>query len=513
MRIPGKATAVATQSYHQQQPEMDTTIVAGAEWHISQVGFGSYRVILGNKTHEQALRQALQSGINLIDTSSNYGDGNAERLIGRVLAELIDAGELTREQVVVVSKAGYRQGFNYTLAQQRKQEGRPFPNLVKYAEGLDHCIHPEFLEDQLERSLERLNLATLDVFLLHNPEYYLSWAQRRPLPLDEARHTYYQRIRLAFEFLEQAVADGRIQSYGISSNTFPEPARSYTFTELARVWEIAQKINPNHHFRWVQLPMNLLETGAATEKNQPNGQTVLQFTTDHQLSILVNRPLNAIVQESLTRLAEVLPPSYPATPEDVSTAVDSCVELESQFASQHLPELNLDDETRQQLIEYLAVGRMLEGNWGGFGTFQNWQDVRARFILPRTQTAVEFLSNQPNLPAEAASWLDEYVEAANIALAALSAFYQEQAAKRTGRIQATAVAADSDWQAKTLSQTAVRALRSSQGVSAVLVGMRHQQYVLDILDDLAHPVSVKDRTDSWQKMKAESQMSGSKINL
>ena len=87
MRIPGKATAVATQSYHQQQAKLGTTIVARAEWHISQVGFGSYRVTLGNKTHEQALRQALQSGINLIDTSSNYGDGNAERLIGRVLGE------------------------------------------------------------------------------------------------------------------------------------------------------------------------------------------------------------------------------------------------------------------------------------------------------------------------------------------------------------------------------------------------------------------------------------------
>ena len=85
------------------------------------------------------------------------------------------------------NKAGYLQGFNYALAQQRKKEGRPFPNLVKYAEGLDHCIHPDFLDDQLTRSLERLNLETLDVYLLHNPEYYLSWAERRPIPLDDGR--------------------------------------------------------------------------------------------------------------------------------------------------------------------------------------------------------------------------------------------------------------------------------------------------------------------------------------
>jgi hypothetical protein len=505
MRIPGKATTVATQSYFQQHPAISTSTVPGLGWQISQAGFGSYRVSVGEKTQEQALRQALQNGINLIDTSSNYGDGGAERLIGRILAEQIDAHELQREQVIVVSKAGYLQGFNYALAQQRKKEGRPFPNLVKYAEGLDHCIHPEFLDDQLTRSLDRLNLETLDIFLLHNPEYYLSWAQRRPIPLDEARSTYYQRIRLAFEFLEQAVADGRIQSYGISSNTFPEPARSYTFTELARVWQIAQKISPDHHFRWVQLPMNLLETGAATELNQPNGQTVLQFAQAHDLAVLVNRPLNAIRQESLTRLADVLPPSYPTTPEEVSTTVDSCIQLESQFASQHLPTLNLDDETNQHLLDYLSVGRMMEGNWGGFGTFQNWQDLKARFILPRSQTAVEFLSNRPDLPAEVALWLDAYVEAANIALAALSAYYQEQAAKRTARIKETAVSVDPDWQAKTLSQTAVRALRSSAGVSSVLVGMRQQPYVLDILTDLTHSVSVQDRTESWQTLRRMSE--------
>ncbi|WP_420630586.1 aldo/keto reductase [Candidatus Leptofilum sp.] len=504
MSIPGKATAVATQHYFQQHHSISTSTIPELDWQISQTGFGSYRVAIGQKNHEQALRQALQSGINLIDTSSNYGDGGSERLIGRVMAELIDSDEISREQVVVVSKVGYLQGFNYALAQQCKQAGRPFPNLVKYAEGLDHCIHPDFLEDQLARSLERLNLETLDVYLLHNPEYYLSWAQRRPIPLDEARRTYYQRIRLAFEFLEQAVVNGRIQSYGISSNSFPSPARSYTFTDLSHIWQIAQEIGSDHHFRWVQLPMNLLETGAATEANQPDGQTVLQFAQAHHLAVLVNRPLNAIVQESLTRLADVLPPSYPATPEEVSTAVDSCVQLETQFANQHLAGLHLDDETNQQLLDYLSVGRMLEGNWSGFGTFQNWQDVRSQFILPRSQTAVEFLSNRPNLPAEAALWLDEYVEAANIALAALSAFYQEQAAKRTKRIQETAVSADPAWQAKTLSQTAVRALRSSKGISSVLVGMRQQRYVLDILADLSQPVVVQDRSASWQTMKLNS---------
>ena len=94
MGIPGKATAVSTQQFFQQHHNISSTTIAELNWQISQAGFGSYRVTLGQKQHEQALRHALQSGINLIDSSSNYGDGGSERLVGRVLVELIDAGEI-----------------------------------------------------------------------------------------------------------------------------------------------------------------------------------------------------------------------------------------------------------------------------------------------------------------------------------------------------------------------------------------------------------------------------------
>ena len=32
-----------------------------------------------------------------------------------------------------------------------------------------HCMHPNFLQNQLERSLENLGLETLDLMYLHNP--------------------------------------------------------------------------------------------------------------------------------------------------------------------------------------------------------------------------------------------------------------------------------------------------------------------------------------------------------
>lgn len=498
--IPGKATEAGTKEYAAGYEGLAFTAVSDTGLTVSQAGFGGYRVEKDNGRHEQALRFALQNGINLIDTSSNYGDGRSEEMIGRIVTELVDSGELRREQVVIVSKAGYLQGFNLALAQQRKEAGRPFPNIVPYAAELAHCIHPEFLADQLTRSRERLNLETIDGFLLHNPAYYLMWAKKAGKTREEARTEYYRRIRAAFVHLEEEVRHGRIQWYGVSANTFVEPAGHYTFTSLARLWQIAQEISPNHHFRLAQMPLNLFETGAATEPNQPDGETTLQFARQHHLAVLTNRPLNAIWQDALVRLATVNMPAYPAAPEEVLTAVDTLRRLEQTFQADILAHLDVDDESRQVLREYLAIGEMLDGRWRGFGTYQNWAAIRSRFILARAQTAVQFLSERENLPAEAFSWLDEYVEAVNITLAAVGAYYEEISARRSQRIQAAAVAADADWQAATLSQTAVRALRSTAGVTAVLVGMRQQAYVQDVLAELARPVTVKERAASWQKM-------------
>ena len=50
--------------------------------------------------------------------------------------------------------------------------------MVEYADGLWHCIHPDWLADQLTRSLDRLGLETLDLLLLHNPEYFLADAAK-----------------------------------------------------------------------------------------------------------------------------------------------------------------------------------------------------------------------------------------------------------------------------------------------------------------------------------------------
>ncbi|HSO20673.1 MAG TPA: aldo/keto reductase, partial [Desulfosarcina sp.] len=289
--IPGCATPAATTAFAAQHPDSQFNLLGATDLSVSAAGFGGYRISAGVAAHARALEKAFTGGVNLVDTSSNYADGGSERLVGEVLANLIQAGRLSRDQVVVISKGGYLQGSNYTLSQERKAAGNPFEDIVEYADGLEHCIHPGFLEDQIGRTLERLGLATLDGYLLHNPEYFLGWAHRQKMAPDRARETYYQRIDLAFRHLETEVAGGRIRFYGVSSNTFAGSPDDPEFTCLHRILEIAESIGRDHHFQVIQLPFNLLEPGAATEPNQPDGRTVLQLARDERLGLLTNRPL------------------------------------------------------------------------------------------------------------------------------------------------------------------------------------------------------------------------------
>ncbi len=204
-------------------PESSRRPIGKLHARVSPVGFGCYRVDDRAARHREALRLALLSGVNLIDTSTNYGDGHSELLVGKVLKETAAAGEVRREDVVVVTKAGYVQGQNLKDAIQRRKLGDPWPEMTEYARDCWHCISPAFLRDQLSASLGRLAMPRVDLLLLHNPEYFLADAGHRNMPRAGARDTFYDRVGRAFEQLEKEVAAWRIGAYGVSSNTFVVP--------------------------------------------------------------------------------------------------------------------------------------------------------------------------------------------------------------------------------------------------------------------------------------------------
>ncbi len=303
---PGAASVEGTRRYAQRAIEQGIPAsvyraLGRTGLFTSSLGFGSYRIDDRTPEHASAMEKALLGGVNLIDTSTNYTDGSSESCIGSVLAQK------QREELIVVSKVGYVQGQALLLARSREQRGSAFPEMVKYTEGCWHCIHPEFLADQLGRSLGRLRVEKVDVYLLHNPEYFFTDAAKRRQrgSLEALRDEFYDRIRRAFSHLEDEVRRGRIGCFGVSSNTFGVPASDPEATSLERMWAIAGEVAHEHHFAVAQLPANFFESGAMLTRNNVTGtKTVLDFAREHDLAILVNRPLNAFYREQLIRLAD-----------------------------------------------------------------------------------------------------------------------------------------------------------------------------------------------------------------
>lgn len=505
MTIPGFATAAGTRQMAERFADRAFNLLGRTGLVVSRTGFGCYRVDAGRAVHAAALAKALSSGVNLIDTSANYADGGSEQLVGRVIADLVAAGTLNREQVVVVSKGGYLQGENFALHRRREAAGRAFPEVTLVKEGLAHCIHPEFLGDQIGRSLDRLGLEALDGYLLHNPEYYLDWAGRQGMAAETARSEYHRRIQQALQYLESEVQRGRIRFYGISSNTFPAPADDPEFTGLQRIWEAVEATLPEHHFQAVQMPFNLLEAGAVLAHNQPDGKAVLGFAREKNLAVLVNRPLNAFTGKRMVRLAGI----DVRQRLDYRTIIDRIKELaqsETRLWRKILPDVaSIPGGVRIRIKQQGCFAEALKHHWRSFGSYERWREAKDGIFLPRVQAVMDYLAPHAETHPELARWIPAHQQALGQALRAVGSIYAADAVALEKKIIQMVDRADAQWAGPgSLSQKALRALISTAGVTTVLVGMRTPAYVDDVLaaDDPA--IEKQDRTRAWQRLAADS---------
>jgi aryl-alcohol dehydrogenase-like predicted oxidoreductase len=465
-----QATRQATAAYCQRHPLSSGSAVLGKSGlTVSRWGFGGYRIHPSFDSHRQALRQALLSGCNLIDTSANYTDGGSETLVGEVLSELFESGKLRRDEVVVISKAGYIQGANLKLAQERESEGRPFAEIVRISEGLWHCLSPEFLEDQITRSLERLRLQTLDGLLLHNPEYFLKSGG--------SHQEYYARIQKAFAHLETEIARGRIARYGVSSNSFPDPRESPEYTSLETLLELAHGISPANRFELIQFPFNLFEPGAVLETNN-TGKTVAELAAARKLGTLINRPLNAFSRQQMIRLAE--PQGVPESGLDPREAFEQALKQGMALEAEMPPSLRTNEQLRPLLQWAHAIARNLDQipdlvTWNGLLREQ----IQPRLSLARQQ--VKSLSSQGQ-EHEATAWMTRYDPALERIFSAAYALLSRQDRVFIKRLRniLTTTARVLD-QSPTISQQVLQIYAAFPGIHCILIGMRRPEYVDDVL--------------------------------
>ena len=128
---------------------MDSRQLGRSDLRISEIGLGT-NYIGGHNLYErvdedaglQIVRQALDGGINFIDTADIYGMGRSEELVGKALGK-------DKHRVVIATKGGITfDGSTRT--------------------GLDN--RPAYLRRALEASLKRLNRDYIDLYYVHKPD-------------------------------------------------------------------------------------------------------------------------------------------------------------------------------------------------------------------------------------------------------------------------------------------------------------------------------------------------------
>lgn len=420
--ITGKADVSHTYDYFESIGKAIQPInLNSTGWYASPGGIGTYRMHRENEEHREALRYALLNGINVIDTAINYMDGMSEELIGKILDELIAAGRLKREQIIVISKAGYIQG---NLLGKIKERSPSYQHLLKFDEQMWYSLDPQFIRDMVEHSRQRMKLETIDVYLIHNPEYHLFYTMRQKgRDYDAAMEDFlfYQQLKRAFIALEEEVKKGSIQFYGVSSNTLPTMPQSEGHVSalklLAVAHEAAEEVwgdGTNHHCRFLQFPFNLIESQAylLPLDEYPEGpMTLFQFCRKYQLDILTNRPLNAVWKNSIIRLAK-----YPCSMESdafhsVQKELDQLLETEQIF-QQFLKEHHLDQLPvgNQTLNEYFSLYLVIKQHFTELQDFDMLNHFFYGFILPRLRYAYQIFEKAllPEFFYEGKKLFDQY---------------------------------------------------------------------------------------------------------
>jgi aryl-alcohol dehydrogenase-like predicted oxidoreductase len=265
---------------------------------LSSIGIGTY---LGepdeatDKGYRDAVVAAVEGGINLIDSAINYRLQRSERSVGAALRALASKG-YARDEIVLCTKAGFLTPDGEMPDNPNDYFSREFlePGVFQSEEIAAgcHCMAPRYLADQIDRSRRNLGVECVDVFYLHNPETQLS-----EVSPDEFR----ARIREAFKFLESA-ASGKIGTYGLATwNAFREEANAAGYLSLAAMEEIAREVGgTGHHFRFVQLPLNLAMPEALLRANQVvQGKTMAMVQAARALGITLVTSA-ALLQGQLT---------------------------------------------------------------------------------------------------------------------------------------------------------------------------------------------------------------------
>ncbi|SQC91309.1 General stress protein 69 [Cedecea neteri] len=127
---------------------IETIHIAGISEPVSRIGLGTWAIggsMWGGSNDEQSiatLHEALERGINLIDTAPVYGFGHSEEVVGKALAG-------RRDKAIIATK----------VALDWDDAGRVTRNST-----------PQRIRQEIEDSLRRLQTDYIDLYQVHWPD-------------------------------------------------------------------------------------------------------------------------------------------------------------------------------------------------------------------------------------------------------------------------------------------------------------------------------------------------------
>jgi aryl-alcohol dehydrogenase-like predicted oxidoreductase len=157
--------------------DMETADLTGTSFSVSRVALGTWAIggwMWGGTDEAQSvatIREALDHGVNIIDTAPAYGFGRSEEIVGKALAE----GKL-RSRVVISSKVGLEWRDGQVL--RNSSRGR--------------------ILQEIDDSLRRLRTDVIDIYQVHWPD--------PAVPIEETAETMHMLLR-----------QGKIRAIGCSN--------------------------------------------------------------------------------------------------------------------------------------------------------------------------------------------------------------------------------------------------------------------------------------------------------
>lgn len=291
---------------------------------VSSIGMGTY---LGDcddaedARYVSVLTEGMARGLNVLDTGINYRCQRSERAVGRAVRQAISSGTITREEILVCTKGGFvpldlqppssREEYRSYLEREYFDRGIISPqDLVG-----GHCLKPRFIADQIERSRTNLGLDHIDIFYVHNPEHQLESLDRAP---------FLDVMREVFSELESQVAKGTIGVYGCATwhgfRLFAANRMHLSLVDLLRTAHEAG--GPDHHFRALQLPVNLAMNEAV---RSPTQQCDGKYVSILDLARQLDTDVFASASLMQAQLTQGLPPeagvAFPSLSTDAQRAI------------------------------------------------------------------------------------------------------------------------------------------------------------------------------------------------